>query len=688
MWCKEQPNINLFLPPHFHICDISTSLAFPLPAFLMFILLFEPQSTKGILLIAVVVAVANALIPRHYFSPADVERLEASLRRPYDSLEDAYHSTIGLKALGKKPSDAKALCNFVKSAGETEDAQSLFYIASVSAALPECKVTLGQDVQQRLLAGIHESAPVSQVYHSVGALSSLGLPLSSQQSIIALTTGLAREDNPISTTEALFAACFLSQQADLARIAQEVEDLVARADDHGKVYLQFEEGVEATALFIAAAYELANHIGADPPIKQDQLLQFANAILVRKSHSSLSEASAVARAAGALSNNRFHVPVVVRSDGSAAMSRVRPSLRLRVTDVLSRPLPKAELILERAREAVSRKTVLSQVAFSASGDMHEFDFLQANPQRGYFDLSLVVEGDGSFIGKEVEMRVKFATDVVVSNMEVSTVDKDQSMAAKITQVPYPSKASSTFMADGHQKLALSFKIIDKHSGDILTPQQAFIRIQSQRSGQEVIFVAEPDPQLLYRFELDPQERRAQFGAASGTYSVFLVVGDATIDNPLHWHLGDVLLKFSEEDGPPIAKTEKLFTSKPEIEHMFRQPEKRPTRAVSNAFTFMVLCPLLLLFVLWFNLGVNLRNFTFAPSTILFHLGLGSMLVLLYMFWSHLNMFDMLKYLTAVGGFTFLAGNRMLSQMAAKRISSEHSGWPPKHKAALTGGKPK
>uniref|UniRef100_A0A8C4NHP5 Dolichyl-diphosphooligosaccharide--protein glycosyltransferase subunit 2 n=1 Tax=Eptatretus burgeri TaxID=7764 RepID=A0A8C4NHP5_EPTBU len=643
---------------------------------------------KGILLIAVVVAVANALIPRHYFSPADVERLEASLRRPYDSLEDAYHSTIGLKALGKKPSDAKALCNFVKSAGETEDAQSLFYIASVSAALPECKVTLGQDVQQRLLAGIHESAPVSQVYHSVGALSSLGLPLSSQQSIIALTTGLAREDNPISTTEALFAACFLSQQADLARIAQEVEDLVARADDHGKVYLQFEEGVEATALFIAAAYELANHIGADPPIKQDQLLQFANAILVRKSHSSLSEASAVARAAGALSNNRFHVPVVVRSDGSAAMSRVRPSLRLRVTDVLSRPLPKAELILERAREAVSRKTVLSQVAFSASGDMHEFDFLQANPQRGYFDLSLVVEGDGSFIGKEVEMRVKFATDVVVSNMEVSTVDKDQSMAAKITQVPYPSKASSTFMADGHQKLALSFKIIDKHSGDILTPQQAFIRIQSQRSGQEVIFVAEPDPQLLYRFELDPQERRAQFGAASGTYSVFLVVGDATIDNPLHWHLGDVLLKFSEEDGPPIAKTEKLFTSKPEIEHMFRQPEKRPTRAVSNAFTFMVLCPLLLLFVLWFNLGVNLRNFTFAPSTILFHLGLGSMLVLLYMFWSHLNMFDMLKYLTAVGGFTFLAGNRMLSQMAAKRISSEHSGWPPKHKAALTGGKPK
>uniref|UniRef100_UPI00358F6FD9 dolichyl-diphosphooligosaccharide--protein glycosyltransferase subunit 2 isoform X3 n=1 Tax=Myxine glutinosa TaxID=7769 RepID=UPI00358F6FD9 len=624
---------------------------------------------SGILLIAVVVAVATALTPRHYFSPADVERLEASLRRPHHSLEDAYHSTIGLKALGKKPSDAKALCNFIKSAGDTEDAQSLFYVASVSAALPECKVTLSQDVEQRLLAGIHESAPVSQVYHSVGTLSNLGLSLSSQQSVIALTTGLAREDNPISTTQALFAACFLSQQADLARIAQEVEDLVARADDHGKVYLQFEEGVQATALFIVAAYELANHIGADPPIKQDQLLQFANAILVRKSHSSLSEASAVARAAGVLSNNRFHVPVVVRSDGSAAMSRARPSLRLRVTDVLSRPLPKAELILERAREAVSRKTVLSQVAFSISGDVHEFDFLQANPQRGYFDLSLVVEGEASFIGKEVEMRVKFATDVEVSNMEVSTLDKDQSMSAKITQVPYPSKAPSTFTADGHQKLALSFKIVDKHSGDMLTPQQAFVRIQSQRSGQEVVFVAEPDPQLLYHFELDPQERRAQFGAASGTYSVFLVVGDATIDDPLHWHLGNVLLKFSEEDAPPIAKTEKLYTSKPLIEHMFRQPEKRPTRVVSNAFTFLVLCPLMLLFVLWFKLGVNLRNFTFAPSTIFFHLGLGSMLVLLYMFWSHLNMFDMLKYLTALGLFTFLAGNRMLSQMAAKRMKS-------------------
>ena len=39
----------------------------------------------------------------------------------------------------------QALCNFVKSAGETEDAQSLFYIASVSAALPECKVGVSSE---------------------------------------------------------------------------------------------------------------------------------------------------------------------------------------------------------------------------------------------------------------------------------------------------------------------------------------------------------------------------------------------------------------------------------------------------------------------------------------------------------------------------------------------------------------
>lgn len=46
-----------------------------------------------------------------------------------------------------------------------------------------------------------------------------------------------------------------------------------------------------------------------------------------------------------------------------------------------------------------------------------------------------------------------------------------------------------------------------------------------------------------------------------------------------------------------------------------------------------------------------------------------MLGLMYVYWTHLNMFQTLKYLAIIGGVTFLAGNRMLAQKAVKRYVS-------------------
>lgn len=42
---------------------------------------------------------------------------------------------------------------------------------------------------------------------------------------------------------------------------------------------------------------------------------------------------------------------------------------------------------------------------------------------------------------------------------------------------------------------------------------------------------------------------------------------------------------------------------------------------------------------------------------------------MYVYWTHLDMFQTLKYLTIVGSVTFLAGNRMLAQKAVKRYVS-------------------
>lgn len=66
--------------------------------------------------------------------------------------------------------------------------------------------------------------------------------------------------------------------------------------------------------------------------------------------------------------------------------------------------------------------------------------------------------------------------------------------------------------------------------------QTFVRLHNQKTGQEVVFVAEPDSKNLYKFELDTAERKTEFDSMSGTYALYLMVGDATLENPVLWNV--------------------------------------------------------------------------------------------------------------------------------------------------------
>lgn len=56
-------------------------------------------------------------------------------------------------------------------------------------------------------------------------------------------------------------------------------------------------------------------------------------------------------------------------------------------------------------------------------------------------------------------------------------------------------------------------------------------------------MAEPDSKNLYKFELDTAERKSEFDSISGTYSLYLIVGDATLENPILWNVVSVCLNF-------------------------------------------------------------------------------------------------------------------------------------------------
>ncbi|XP_069352356.1 dolichyl-diphosphooligosaccharide--protein glycosyltransferase subunit 2 isoform X4 [Eulemur rufifrons] len=610
-----------------------------------------PGSSTVFLLALTIIASTRALTPTHYLTKHDVERLKSSLDRPFTNLESAFYSIVGLSSLGAQVPDIQKACTFIKSNLDPSNVDSLFYAAQSSKALSGCEISISNETKDLLLAAVSEDSSVTQIYHAVAALSGLGLPLASQEALGALTARLSKEETVLATVQALQTASYLSQQADLRNIVEEIEDLVARLDELGGMYLQFEEGLETTALFVAATYKLMDHVGTEPSIKEDQVIQLMNAIFSKKNFESLPEAFSVAAAAAVLSQNRYHVPVVVVPESSASDTHEQAILRLQVTNVLSQPLTQAAVKLEYAKSVASGDTVLQETSFTPVGDVFELNFMNIRYPSGYYDFSVKVEGDNRYIANTVELRVKISTEVGIRNVDLSIVDKDQSIAPKTTGVNYPAKAQGTFIADSHQNFALFFQLIDMNTGAELTPHQTFVRLHNQKTGQEVVFVAEPDHKNVYKFELDTSERKIEFDSASGTYTLYLIIGDATLKNPILWNVADVVIKFPEEEAPSTVLSQNLFTPKQEIQ--------------------------------WIRIGANVSNFTFAPSTIIFHLGHAAMLGLMYVYWTQLNMFQTLKYLAILGSVTFLAGNRMLAQQAVKRIAAEQSSRLAKYRTLRT-----
>uniref|UniRef100_A0A671Z478 Dolichyl-diphosphooligosaccharide--protein glycosyltransferase subunit 2 n=1 Tax=Sparus aurata TaxID=8175 RepID=A0A671Z478_SPAAU len=612
----------------------------------------------GLFLVSLALAGAQALTPAHYLSLSDVSRLQNLLSQQFTDLESAYYSVVGLTKLGATVPDQDGVCQFVKSQLDPTSVDSLFFAAEISQAISGCEIPVSNETRDILLAAVSEDSTMTQINRAVSAIGSLGLPLASQEVVGALTARINKEDNVMAITSALQTAARLSQQAELGGILEEIEDLTARLDDLGGIYLQFEEGLEVTAMFVTAAYSLSDHVDMEPPLKEDQVIQLVNAIFSKKSWDSLAEAFSVASAAAALSSNRFHVPVIVSAQGPATVSHSQPTLQVQI------------LLLNPARVLFVIGHALCFFFPPIFSGVFELNFMSNQPASGYYQFTVAVTGDSRLVANHVELKVKVSTEVAVTNMDLSVVDKDQSIGTKTSRVDYPSKAKSSFTADSHQNFAMSFQLVDVNTGVELTPHQTFVRLLNQKTGQEVVFVAEPDSKNLYKFELDTAERKSEFDSISGTYSLYLIVGDATLENPILWNVADVVLKFVDEEAPAAIQPKTLYVPKPEIQHLFREPEKKPPTVVSNTFTALILSPFLLLLILWFKLGANISNFSFSPSTVLFHVGHAAILGLMYVYWTHLNMFQTLKYLAIIGGVTFLAGNRMLAQKAVKRYVSQ------------------
>jgi len=643
------------------------------------------QIQLTVLILSAVLAVSSASSLSSTLSLIEQQRILKQLQKTPETLQDAYYAVTTLKALGKDVHDAETICALAISKADTNEARSLFQLSEISKALT-CK---GVPDLVETLAG-HVTDEISAVGFAHVVISMVNLGYKVDTSMVKKFISVAKDnDSPSSAAASFYAASLLPKSGELKPILDMVEDIIAQADEIDSTMLQFEGGISTTSGVVRGIVGLSDQQGK-ALLKQDQAIKFSKYLLSRKFVYQPKDIHHLVLGLAALSSNKHQIPVVLSVHKTSIISKDSPLLKVRVTNVLDQSIPEVSVFVKEFTSASGEKTLFGDKPMTKSTEddfivvdseiargyvaAHAFELnvLSESLSRGLYRASLNVEikkDPKLFVtGGSFDVACKVLARINVEDVKVGVSDKDAS-TGEMAQLSFPEKLAKVLEADTHQKVVMTFVLKEVISGDLVTAHQTFVRLTHEQTGQEIFFVAEPDSDDNYKFNLDVgATAKDSFNNLSGKYKMAIVIGDATIQVPINWNLGSIVLTFSGE-SKQSKKEQRATVPKPVIEHVFRVPEKRPSKIVSTAFTVLIFVPLIFMFVVWMKAGANVSNFQLSLPTLLFHFGLAGIFALYYMFWIQLDMFQTLKLLMLVGGMTFLGGNKMLAQMAAAKYKN-------------------
>ncbi|KAJ3336073.1 hypothetical protein HDU93_003697 [Gonapodya sp. JEL0774] len=281
------------------------------------------------------------------------------------------------------------------------------------------------------------------------------------------------------------------------------------------------------------------------------------------------------------------------------------------------------------------------------------------------------------VPQEETLRVlPHSPELVVTELAAQVVAEDKK--GKIQRI----KPSSTLKltADGSSVLKLRFSSGDASLPDkpLLNVHQAFVVFKDAK-GQEnevVIAASRGDSEGKYVLDLDfsSDKVRQQFHHLSSTYSFSILLGSFTARKGYSWTAGSIDLTLPEggnskpkvQPGQPDPED---YMIKPEIQHVFRQPEKVPPVIVSVlAMLAVVIVPWAFLLWAWTSLPIsfNVPPALAFPTHAFFVGTLGLFYVLLWAYWTVLNLFQLLAYLAVLGPVTAVAGRLALAEIAGRR----------------------
>lgn len=618
------------------------------------------------LLLSLVVTPLLSISPTSHLTTQDKARIASVFTSSLSGDTASLHySLLGLQLLGEKVEDVSSICSTVSGLANDGNVETLYHASGIGAALG-CPLTLGTEAAQAVESSLGDGATTASLFFAAKTQASVGARLDSAAVKKGLTAALKKDDTLLSLGLAFHTASMLD--GDLAKFFDRIEDAVVQADEVDGKMLQFEGGLSVTSVVLTGAARLAVKAKKMLPVTGEQAVKFGNYLMSRKSVQQPKGSFHLLEAVMTMANNPQHIPLVIALASPVSVSAENPHVVVSVTDLAGGSPGDFSVVLDTATRQEDGAVVAAKQSLThmVTTTKHTMDLMAANPPAGFYELSLTatpVKADARFVGNTgVTLTVKVLTTITVDNAELKMVDAEQSTTGKTVQLTYPNKENEKISIDYKERILINFNVLDSVSKKAMLIHQAFIKLTHLETSTEIIYVAEAANTKLYMFDLDLGQASQDFNSKSGAYSVSIILGDAVITNPTSWHVADVNINFPADSS---AKEPGLYSAKPEIRHLFREPEPRPSTIVSNAFTLLCLSPILIMLAFWLKLGVNCSNFPFSLTAIGFHVGLASIFLLYTYFWLELNMFQTMKYLTVLGVITFLCGNSLLASIAKR-----------------------
>ncbi|XP_011503623.1 PREDICTED: dolichyl-diphosphooligosaccharide--protein glycosyltransferase subunit 2 [Ceratosolen solmsi marchali] len=596
-------------------------------------------------------------------------------------LSEVYYAVSGYKHIKETISKVAEICEFlIKSSNDSLTTEQIYYLACTWKLLERCqpKSLPLSSLTKTLTAVLEQENSVSELYYAINSLVSFGQKIS--DAIVAkllriLQTRLKKDDSPLNLGYIFHIAARLGSVGNFA--FNYIEDAIVQADEVDDKFLQFEGGLSITSHLVNGIFKLSSILKRKPPLTSHQIVKLVNYFLSRRTVQTPKGAVNFLSSINILATNEFEKPVCIAlfEDGTV-VSIKQPLVRVKVCDLLGNSLSSIINVVANTATKIGDDTVvINKKTFQSTPNdktLFTLNFMDTLPEPGFYKIVLSAASVVNTVS------IKVLTEVKVDYLEIGTADADQTTQPKLVNVVNYKKLNGKIEADFQQKLVIRFLLKDALKNKPIKVHQAFVRLSSlplKKKNREIIFVAEVDASYVYKFDMPVGTAAKNFDYQSGVYSIELIVGDAVVSNSFQWNLAAVNLKFPELISSEVVEKSTykrepdIYLPKPEIKHMFREPEKRPPAFVSNLFTALCLSPILLLIILWAKLEVNISNFPFSLNAIVFHLGLGSIFVLFGVFWLKLNMFTTLRYLFGLGLITLLSGNKLLSQIAHNRKTS-------------------